>query len=91
MRVGFHELVAHAAATRPLCDGTVIGSGTVANENYREIGSSCISERCGIEMVTHGESRTPYMSFGDTVFMEARTPDGCVLFGAIEQLVCKLK
>ncbi|MED5420846.1 MAG: hypothetical protein VYD01_05245 [Pseudomonadota bacterium] len=42
-------------------------------------------------MVAHGESRTPYMSFGDTVFMEARTPDGVVLFGAIEQLVCKLK
>ena len=37
MRVGFHELVAHAAATRPLCDGTVIDSGTVANENYCEI------------------------------------------------------
>ena len=91
MSVGFHELVAHAAATRSLCAGTVIGSGTVANDNYREIGSSCISERRGIEIVDHGEPSTPYMSFGDTVFMEARTPDDGVLFGAIEQRVCKLK
>ena len=91
MRVVFHELVAHAPATRSLCAGTVIGSGTVGNENYRELGSSCTSERCGVEMVDHGEFGTPYMSFDDTVFVEARTPDGCVLFGAIEQLVCKLK
>ena len=91
MSVGFHELVAHAAATRSLCAGTIIGSGTVANDNCREIGSSCISERRGIEIVDHGEPSTPYMSFGDSVFMEARTQDGGVLFGAINQRVCKLK
>ena len=89
MSVGFHELVAHAAATRPLCAGTIIGSGTVANDNYREIGSSCISERRGIEIVDDGQAKTPYMSFGDTVFMEARTVDGNVLFGAIDQRVRK--
>ena len=87
----FHELVVHAPAKRSLCAGTVIGSGTVANENYRELGSSCISEWCGIEMVDHGESRTPCVSFDDTVFMEARMPDEGALFGAIEQHVCKLK
>ncbi len=87
MSVGFHDLVAHAAATRTLCAGTIIGSGTVSNANYHEVGSSCISERRAIEMVNEGEPRTPYMSFGDSVFMEARTPDGEVLFGAIDQRV----
>ena len=89
MSVGFHELIAHAAATRPLCAGTIIGSGTVSNENYDEAGSSCISERRAIEMVEHGEPKTPFMSFGDTIFMESRTRDGDVLFGAIDQQVCK--
>lgn len=86
---GFHDLVAHAARTRRLVAGTVIGSGTVSNENYREIGSSCIAERRGIEIVDEGEARTDYMKFGDTVRMEARLPDGGVLFGAIEQKVAK--
>lgn len=87
MSVGFHDLVAHAAATRTLCAGTIIGSGTVSNANYREVGSSCISERRAIELVTEGKPSTPYMSFGDTVFMEARTPEGVALFGAINQRV----
>ena len=89
MSVGFHELVAHAAATRQLCAGTIIGSGTVANENFREVGSSCISERRSIEMLDAGDASTPYMSFGDTVFMEARASDGALLFGAIDQRVCR--
>lgn len=89
MSVGFHELVAHAAATRALCAGTVIGSGTVANENYREVGSSCISERRGIEMVDTGEPITPFMSFGDIVTMEARTADDGIVFGAIHQRVIR--
>lgn len=87
MSVGFHELVAHAAATRPLCAGTIIGSGTVSNENYREVGSSCIAERRGIEVVDHGEPQTSFMRFGDTVRMEAKRLDGGVLFGAIDQRV----
>jgi fumarylacetoacetate (FAA) hydrolase len=89
MSVGFHELVAHAAATRSLCAGTIIGSGTVSNENYREVGSSCISERRGIEMVDAGEPVTPFMSFGDSVYMEAKNADGSVLFGAIDQRVAQ--
>jgi fumarylacetoacetate (FAA) hydrolase len=87
MEYGFHELVAHAAFTRKLVAGTVIGSGTVSNANYREIGSSCIAERRGIEIVDEGEPRTPFMKFGDRVRMEARTADGHLLFGAIEQKV----
>lgn len=89
MSVGFHELVAHAAATRSLCAGTIIGSGTVSNENYREIGSSCISERRGIELIDSGAPSTPFMSFGDRVVMEARTVGGDILFGAIDQRVVK--
>ena len=87
MSVGFHELVAHAAATRSLCAGTVIGSGTVSNSNYSEVGSSCIAERRGLEIVDRGEPKTPFMRFGDSVRMEARGKDGRVLFGAIDQKV----
>lgn len=87
MNVGFHELVEHAAATRSLCAGTIIGSGTVSNPNYREVGSSCIAERRGIEILDYGEPRTPFMHFGDTVSMEARRADGGILFGRIEQRV----
>jgi fumarylacetoacetate (FAA) hydrolase len=89
MAYGFHELVAHAARTRNLVAGTVIGSGTVSNETYREVGSSCIAERRGIEIVDHGEPRTPFMAYGDTVRMEAHLPDGSAPFGAIEQKVVK--
>ena len=87
MEYGFHELVAHAARTRALVAGTVIGSGTVSNDNFREIGSSCIAERRGIEIVDEGEARTPYMAFGDTVRMEARSREDDLLFGEIHQRV----
>jgi fumarylacetoacetate (FAA) hydrolase len=70
MGYGFHELVAHAARTRNLVAGTVIGSGTVSNENYRDIGSSCIAERRGIEIVDLGGAKTEFMRYGDTVRMQ---------------------
>lgn len=84
---GFDALVAHAARTRDLVAGTVIGSGTVSNENFREVGSSCIAERRGIEIVDEGGAKTEFMKFGDTVRMEARTADGRTPFGAIDQKV----
>ena len=87
MEFGLHELVAHAARTRNLVAGTIIGSGTVSNENYREVGSSCIAERRGIEVIDLGEAKTPFMKFGDTVRMEAHTKDGRAPFGAIAQRV----
>ncbi len=87
MSVGFHDLVAHAAYSRHLVAGTIIGSGTVSNENYREIGSSCIAEKRGIELLDHGEARTPFVRFGDRVRMEARLEDGSPLFDAIDQVV----
>lgn len=89
MGFGFHELVAHGAYSRHLVAGTVIGSGTVSNKNFREVGSSCIAERRGIEIIDLGAPKTPFMRFGDTVRMEARTKDDSVLFGAIEQAVVK--
>jgi fumarylacetoacetate (FAA) hydrolase len=89
MAYGFHELVAHAARTRSLCAGTMVGSGTVSNENIREVGSTCISERQGSEMIEYGEPRTGFMCFGDRVRMEARTPEGATPFGRIEQAVVR--
>ena len=65
----------------------MIGSGTVSNENYREIGSSCIAERRGIEIVDDGAPRTDFMRFGDTVRMEAKLADGRAPFGVLEQKV----
>jgi fumarylacetoacetate (FAA) hydrolase len=87
MAYGFDELVAHAARTRNLVAGTVIGSGTVSNENFREVGSSCIAERRGIEIVDLGEAKTGFMHYGDSVRMEAHMADGRKPFGAIEQKV----
>lgn len=89
MAFGFHELVAHAARTRHLVAGTIIGSGTVSNDNFREVGSSCIAERRGIELVDEGAARTDYMRFGDTVRMEAVTPEGRAPFGVIDQKVVR--
>ena len=87
MAWSFPDHIAHAAKTRPLCAGTIIGSGTVSNENYREVGSSCIAERRGIETIDEGKPRTGFMKFGDRVRMEATLPDGTPLFGVIDQRV----
>jgi len=89
MQFGFHELVAHAAATRDLVAGTIIGSGTVANTAYAEVGSSCIAERRAIEMIAGGAPSTPFIAFGDSVTMEARAADGRTPFGRIDQAVVK--
>jgi len=87
MGFSFPELIAHAATTRELPAGTVIGSGTVSNPDFREVGSTCIAERRGIEMVDEGAARTDYMKFGDRVRMSARTADGRRPFGTIDQRV----
>lgn len=87
MTYGFDELVAHAAYSRTLVAGTIIGSGTVSNENFREIGSSCLAERRGIELLDNGKPSTPYMRFGDHIRMECKTRDGQSVFGAIDQQV----
>lgn len=89
MAFGFHELVAHAALTRDLVAGTVIGSGTVSNANYAEVGSSCISEIRAIETIARGAPQTPFMAFGDTVRMTAVDAAGRAPFGMIDQEVVK--
>lgn len=87
MAFGFDDLIVHAAYSRDLPAGTVIGSGTVSNSNFREVGSSCIAERRGIETIDSGAPTTPYMAFGDAVQMSAALPDGEDVFGAIDQAV----
>lgn len=87
MAFGFHDLIAHAARTRSLPGGTIIGSGTVSNADYGTAGSTCVSERRGIEMIEHGAPQTAFLRFGDRVRMEARAQDGSPLFGTIDQRV----
>lgn len=90
MSYGFDDLIAHAARTRHLVAGTLIGSGTVSNPDYREVGSSCIAERRAIEILDHGSPQTSYLSFGDVVQMECRLRDSSPVFGAIKQKVVPL-
>ena len=87
MGYGFHQLIEHAAATRNLVAGTIIGSGTIANADYATVGSSCISERRAIEIIATGKPSTSFMAFGDHVRMQARLPDGRSPFGGIDQTV----
>ncbi|WP_267433568.1 fumarylacetoacetate hydrolase family protein [Sphingomonas sp. GM_Shp_1] len=82
MAYGFHELIAHAARTRDLPAGTIIGSGTVSNADHMRVGSTCLSERRAIEMIAGGAPVTPFLSFGDRVTMQAGP-----LFGTIDQRV----
>jgi fumarylacetoacetate (FAA) hydrolase len=89
MNFHFGHLVAHAARTRRLTAGCIVGSGTVSNV-ARSAGSACIAERRVIEKIDSGEIRTGFMKFGDTVRLEARHEDGQPgPFGAIEQRVVR--
>ncbi len=87
MDFSFGQLIAHAAHTRQLSAGTVIGSGTISNPDYRTVGSACIAERRGIELIDHGAPRTDYLKFGDRVRIEMQGADGQSIFGAIDQRV----
>jgi fumarylacetoacetate (FAA) hydrolase len=89
MSVGFSDLIAHAAATRSLCAGTIIGSGTVSNEHYATTGSTCIAERRAIETLDGGAPSTVFLRFGDRVRMFAVDDAGNSPFGAIDQRVVK--
>jgi fumarylacetoacetate (FAA) hydrolase len=86
MQFNFAQLVAHAARTRPLSAGTLVGSGTVANEDT-SLGASCFAERRTVETLEHGKPQTPFMKFGDTVRIEMLDGDGNSVFGAIEQRI----
>lgn len=87
MEVSFGELIAHAARTRSLCAGTIIGSGTVSNANAADVGSACIAERRALEIISGGAPGTAFLRFGDRVRMECRDAAGGPLFGAVDQRV----
>lgn len=83
----FRHLIVHAARTRKLGAGTIIGSGTVANRNQDEVGSSCLAERRTVETLRDGKASTPFLRFGDRVRIEMFDPHGASIFGAIDQTV----
>jgi fumarylacetoacetate (FAA) hydrolase len=87
MNFDFGQLIAHAARTRRLSAGTIVGSGTVSNVS-RSAGSACIAERRVIEIIDQGEVKTSFMKFGDQVRMQALFDDGSAgPFGVVNQKV----
>ena len=86
MQFDFAQLVAHAAKTRPLSAGTIVGSGTVANQDT-SLGASCFAEKRTVETLETGKPITPFMKYGDVVRIEMRSRDGGDVFGAIEQRI----
>lgn len=86
MQFDFCRLIAHTARTRPLSAGTIIGSGTVSNED-RKTGVSCLAETRMIEKIERGESKTPFMKYGDVIRIEMLDEQGHSIFGAIEQKI----
>ncbi len=97
MTFSFYQLVAHAAKTRRLSAGTVVGSGTVSNKGRdggpgRPVGEggsgyTCLAEVRTVETILEGKPRTPFLSFGDRVRLDMCDPTGASIFGAIEQKV----
>ncbi len=96
MTFDFGRLIAHAARTRPLSAGTIIGSGTISNKldggpgrtiANGGVGYSCLAELRTIETIEHGAPKTPFMQFGDRIRIEMLDSDGASIFGAIEQTV----
>ncbi|WP_115710033.1 fumarylacetoacetate hydrolase family protein [Legionella sainthelensi] len=90
MTFSFPELIQHAAKTRKLSAGTIIGSGTVSNTD-RSKGSSCIAEKRMLEIIEQGQATTSFMSFGDRIRIEMLNHQKNSLFGAIDQIVERYK
>lgn len=88
MQFNFAELVAHAAKTRPLAAGAMIGSGTIANED-ESLGSSCLAEKRVLEVIKNGKAETPFMQFGDEVEISMLAEDGSNIFGTIHNKIVK--
>jgi fumarylacetoacetate (FAA) hydrolase len=88
MTFNFHRLLAHAARTRRLGAGTILGSGTISNLD-RSAGSSCLAERRTLEQIEQGAPKTPFLRYGDTVRIEMLDAQGRSIFGAIEQPVSR--
>ena len=88
MQFNFAQLLAHAAKTRPLTAGTIVGSGTIANEDTGK-GASCLAEIRMLEIIADGKPSTSFMKFGDTIRVEMFDAEGSSIFGAIEQKIVR--
>jgi len=88
MHFSFADLVAHAAKTRPLSAGTIVGSGTIANQDESK-GASCLAEKRTLETIRDGKPSTPFLKFGDSVRIEMFDRAGASVFGSIEQKIEK--
>ena len=86
MHFSFLDLIEHICKTRSYTAGTILGSGTVSNED-RKIGSSCLAEKRMLEQIENGSITTPYLDYGDQIRIEMRGASGESLFGAIDQQV----
>jgi fumarylacetoacetate (FAA) hydrolase len=86
MTFSFAQLIAHAAKTRVLCAGSIVGSGTVSNKSGN-VGSACLAEKRTLETMHEGAAKTPFMKFGDRIRIEMFDPAGHSIFGAIDQTV----
>ena len=86
MTFNFPTLIAHAAKSRPLGAGTIIGSGTISNRD-RSNGSCCLAEVRMLETINQGEAKTPFMQFGDRIKIEMLNANQENIFGAIDQTV----
>lgn len=89
MQFSFYQLIEHVCQTRPLGAGTIVGSGTVSNQD-RSKGSCCLAEKRMIEKIETGAIKTPFMKFGDRVRIEMKK-GGQSVFGAIDQQVVPWK
>jgi fumarylacetoacetate (FAA) hydrolase len=88
MTFDFPQLIAHAAKTRFLGAGSIVGSGTVSNVD-RSRGSACLAERRMLEQIAEGAPKTPFLRFGDRVRIEMPDREGRSIFGAIDQQVVR--
>jgi fumarylacetoacetate (FAA) hydrolase len=86
MQFSFAELIAHVARTRPLTAGTLVGSGTIANQDTSR-GASCLAEQRTVETLADGQPKTPFLKYGDTVRIEIQDKAGASVFGAIDQVI----
>ncbi|MFD2166289.1 fumarylacetoacetate hydrolase family protein [Thalassotalea euphylliae] len=90
MTFDFPTIVAHAAKTRPLSAGAIVGSGTISNYD-RSAGSSCLAEKRMLEIIADGKPSTSFMQFGDKVRIEMFDEEGNTIFGSIDQTVVEYK
>lgn len=91
LNFNFCQIIAHAAKTRDLAAGTIIGSGTVSNRNHQQVGSSCLQETRMLEIIATGTATTPFLSYDDQVRIEVINAEGENVFGTIEQRVIQFE